>query len=232
MNKGITYIAFGKKYISEAIHSAKSVKLHNPDLSICIFTDCEIKSPYFDSITVIKPSHRRPKVDYLFQSPYEYTLYLDSDTEVLSDISQIFDVLEKFDLAAAYDHNRKRTRPSTLIPAYDAIPYTFPEFNSGVLAFRKTEETQRFFHSWQEHFYRYQEESHGLDQPSFRIALWNSNLRLHVLPFEFNVRDQKLLHRLDKTERDFLSPRIFHWHGLDRPRLFSAWRKRRKAMKA
>lgn len=231
MNKGIIYIAFGERYVSEATHSAKSVKTHNPGLSTCIFTDTAVESPHFDKVVVINPSHRRAKVDFIYQSPYEYTLYLDSDTEVLSDIGDIFEVLEKFDLAATHDDKRKGSKTSASIAAYNAIPGTFPEINGGVVAFRKNANTAQFFKSWHDHFYAYEKETRGLDQPSLRITLWNSDLRFHILPPEFNVRSRKLRHKLNEADRDLLSPRIFHWHGLERPRLFSAWRKRRKAMK-
>ena len=39
MNKGVFYIAFGDNFIKEMLISAESVKKHNPDLPIAVFSN-------------------------------------------------------------------------------------------------------------------------------------------------------------------------------------------------
>ena len=79
------------------------------------------------------------------QSPYDLTIFLDTDTVINHDITDMFDILETFDLVAAHDLARKRKKYSEAIPEYGRIPYSFSEVNTGVLAYRKSEHTKRLF---------------------------------------------------------------------------------------
>ncbi|WP_068956860.1 glycosyltransferase [Pararhizobium polonicum] len=234
--KGIIYVAFGQKYVDEALFSASSVKRHSPSLGITIFTDLPVAHAVFDSVVLIKPTHKFAKVDFIPDSPYDYTLFLDSDTEVVRDITDMFDILDRFDMAAVHDHARKSSRWSNKIPDYAAIPYGFSEFNTGVLLYRKSEKMQAFFESWRTHFYANMEGSLGQDQPSFRIAVWHSDVRMHTLPFEFNVRNESIRDKMKKrsesaADESLLKPRIFHWHGLNKKRLHHRFKAKYRAMK-
>jgi hypothetical protein len=234
--KGVVYIAFGERYVAEAAHSARSLKTFNPEIPVTLFTDTEAAHACFDEVRTISPAHRRAKVDIIYGSPYEYTLYLDSDTEILMPIDDIFEVLERFDIAAAHDHKRKGHRVSAAIKEYAEIPYAFSEINCGVLAFRKNPRTEELFETWRQVFYENQAASGGLDQPSFRVALWRSQVRPCILPPEYNVRSKKVKRKVtnlsrNEADKDLLRPRIYHWHGLQKTaRFFDALRKRRKAM--
>ena len=96
---GVIYIAYSqKKYIDEAIFSATSVKKHNPNLSITIFTDYELKNNCFDIVKKLPPNNFkfRCKQDFLKNTPYEKTLYLDTDTYVNDNIEDLFNLLPIF----------------------------------------------------------------------------------------------------------------------------------------
>ncbi len=234
-NRGVIYIAFGDLYIAEAIHSATSLKQHS-QLPATIFTDRETKAGCFDREIIISPQHKRAKIDFLSQSPYERTLYLDSDTEVTHDISDVFDLLDRFDIAAAHDHSRKSSRWSQAVPAYAAIPYAFSEYNGGVVLYRKNDLTDQFFEDWRRIFTLNKDLTHGQDQCSFRIALWQSQLSIGTLPPEFNVRNEQIRKKMKERSRgtadsSLLKHRILHWHGLDKPKLLSAFRSKYKPMK-
>ncbi|AYD01631.1 hypothetical protein [Neorhizobium sp. NCHU2750] len=233
---GIIYIAFGKRYVDEAIFSARSAKAFT-SLPICIFSDIKTGEDCFDEEIIISPEHKRAKVDFLSRSPYERTLYLDSDTEIKSDITDVFDILDRFDIAAAQDHCRKTSRWSLKIPAYAAVPYAFPEYNGGVILYRKGPALSAFLDEWRRCFYENRENTNGQDQASFRISLWNSDLKLHTLPAEFNIRNERLrLSLFDKAKEPgnetLLKPRIFHWHRLnEKPGFFSKFKNRHRPMK-
>lgn len=218
MTNGIIYIAFSPTYVAEVLHSAKTLKAVC-DLPVTLFTDIEVDSPYVDTVVRIKPGHKRAKVDFISESPYERTLYLDSDTEIQRDISDVFQILDKFDVAAVHDHCRKNHRWSG-IPEYESIPYAFPEYNGGVMLYRNNQNVHDFFDLWRSHFYKNIALTNGQDQASLRIALWEADLRLHTLPFEFNVRSQFMRNRMAKRAREpgqegLLAPRILHWHRLN-----------------
>jgi len=235
LEKGVIYIAFGKRYVDEAIFSARSIKAFT-SLPVCLFTDSSLKESCFDKVVVISPEHKRAKVDFLSHSPFDRTLYLDKDTEVKHDISDVFDLLDRFDIAAAHDHCRKSHRWASKIPAYDAIPYAFPEYNGGVILYREGPAISEFLESWRTCFYANREATNGQDQASFRVSLWNSNLRIHTLPAEFNIRNEHLRERILKMAQEpgnetLLKPRIFHWHKLDKkPNLLSRLKSRYRPM--
>ena len=111
MKRGILYIAFGERFLKELNYSVESVKKFNPNLHITVFSDKEFKSPYVDDNRVIKVSHLRPKIDYIHETPYEETLFLDTDTIIDYNIEDMFEILERYDIAACHDLARKRKNP-------------------------------------------------------------------------------------------------------------------------
>ncbi|WP_020186880.1 hypothetical protein [Methylopila sp. 73B] len=220
MTAGVVYIAFGVDYVAEAVHSARSLKQHTP-VPVTLFTDMETSDLAFDQVVRIKVAHKRAKVDFISRSPYERTLYLDSDTRVVRDVSDIFETLGRFDIAATHDLSRKSSRWAHNVPEYDAIPYSFPEYNGGVLAYRSGQRTADFLGLWRDYFYQYRDRTNGQDQASLRVALWKSEVSVHTLPVEYNVRSRANRTKIDRRARtpadeSLLKPRILHWHGLDR----------------
>ena len=234
MKKGVVYIAFGDRYVDEVLFSAATLKAVS-DLHVTLFTDRKVASRNIDSVVEIEPDHKRPKVDHLPRTPYDLTLYLDSDTQIERDVTDVFAILDRFDLAAVHDHSRKSSRWASVIPEYDAIPYAFPEYNAGVVLFRKSPRLDGFFRLWQEHFHRYRKATKGQDQASFRIALWQSELQIHTLPFEYNVRNLHIRKKMAKrakspADESLLKPRILHWHGLDQKKPLAPFLAKYKAM--
>lgn len=228
MTSGVIYIAFGDRYVAEATHSAASLK-STTNIPATLFTDFDVNNSVFENVVVVDPKHKRAKIDFISESPYDKTLYLDSDTEIARDVSDIFAVLDRFDMAATHDLSRKSSRWSKKIPEYDAIPYSFPEYNGGVIGYRRSRATEEMFSLWKEYFYRYRTVTNGQDQASFRISLWQSDVSIHTLPIEYNVRSRANRNKIDKRARtpqdeSILKPRIYHWHGLNKPGFLSKFR--------
>lgn len=216
-DKGILYIAFGDKYIRQAEQSALSLK-QVQNSHITIFCDREITSPYFDVVRKIHPVHKRAKVDFLKETPYKNTIYLDSDTKIIRSISEIFEILEKFDFVGTHDLSRKRQEWCEKIDEYENIPYGFTEINGGVIGIKKSLETDELLNLWVEKFHQYSHLTRNQDQPALRMSLWESNVRYHILPVEFNVRNEtirsKIVRRMKTKENaDLMRPRIWHFHG-------------------
>jgi len=114
-------------------------------------------------------------------SPWQHTLFLDTDTYVTTDLGHLFEMLEDgFDLLAHQlfeGHNY----------GLEGVPDAFPEFNTGVIGFRNTPDVQRFFEDWNTWYGRYVP-SITCDQRSFRKAVYLSGLRHSVLTPEYNFR--------------------------------------------
>ncbi len=211
--RGVLYIVSGQKYFKAAIQSAKSVRNHSPGLGVHIYADEEslkLVNDNYDSISsfeLIDSPHYRSKVDYLSKTPFERTLYLDSDTRVCAPIDDLFDLLDRFDIALGHAHRRYHSETTTMWKTN--IPESFPQFNGGVIAYRSTPEVFELLESWCREFH---EASFKKDQVTLRELLWFSNLRIATLPPEYNLRYRKYLKIWDKFEAQakILHFREFH----------------------
>ncbi len=145
---GVLYVATGERYVDAANESAKSLKAKNPELTTHLFGDAgPAGKSFFDSFEKIETPHRRSKVDYVGKTPFEYTLFLDADTRVVGNVSAVFGLLARYDIAAAHAHNRVST--NRLFWKAE-VPYAFPQLNTGVLAFRKTDEVMALLERWRQ----------------------------------------------------------------------------------
>lgn len=177
------YVATGQAHVEAARASAASVRRTNPGLTVVLFSDQAEAGPEFDRVLPVEEAHRRSKVDCLPRTPFAETLYLDSDTRVLEDLSDMFRLLERFDLAAAHvarAHARRYQRKGRL-----DVPRAFPQHNGGVILYRGTQAVLGFLENWRE---AYHTRGKGADQISFRDALWASEIRPTVLPPRYNAR--------------------------------------------
>lgn len=219
--KGYLYIAYGKAFTKEALLSIESLRRYT-SLPIAIYTDekalVETKNENLNINLVgeITANHLRAKVDYMDQSPFVNTVFMDSDTVVVRNCDDMFDLLERFDVAIVNDYARKRKKYSDIVPEYGEIPYAFSEANSGVIAFNSSTRTQTFLKMWKEYFYKYYQQTNGWDQISFRISLWKSNVRIHHMPFEYNVRSKENREKQRRFKHEFgedhMESRIIHIH--------------------
>ena len=104
------------------------------------FSDINIKNDLIDNIVII-PRNKvslRCKTNYMYQSPYDKTLFLDTDTYINHNLDDMFVILDKYDMALAHDFSRKRNYVAAAIPEYNALPYAFSEFNTGVFLYKKS----------------------------------------------------------------------------------------------
>jgi hypothetical protein len=207
MTDGVIYVARGGGYLELALASARSLREHAPHVLIDIFTDQAVPggSP-FDRVEPIPNSGTRDKIACMARSRFDRTLFLDCDTLVLSPLGDLFNLLDRVDLAVAHDVRRV----SALIQesGVDDVPEAFPQFNTGVLLYRMTPGVKRFLGDWAA---RYAALGVGRDQVSFRDLMWLGDLRYHVLPPEYNLRRVTML---DAWEPMDARPTILHSHRL------------------
>ena len=219
--KGYLYIAYGKAFTKEALMSIRSLRKYTK-MPIALYTDSkEISKEIQDELGInlvgeIQVNHLRAKVDYMDQSPFVKTVFLDSDTVIVRNCDDMFELLDRFDIAIVNDYARKRKKYSDIVPEYGEIPYAFSEANSGVIAFNSSTRTQTFLKMWKEYFYKYYKETNGWDQVSFRISLWKSNVKIHHMPFEYNVRSKANREKQKRYKHEFgedhMESRIIHIH--------------------
>ena len=183
-SRGFVYVATGSGYVEEAARSAHSVRRHHPDVPICLITDqaVAVGDPFTTVQAPRGPVEHKP-IDKLLalEAPYERCLFLDTDTAAFDDLTPVFALLDRFELAAHQDVNRGWNYE---LPD---VPVACPEFNTGVLAFRNEPLVHDLFRDWRRH-YELLRKTRGLinDQPSFRRAVYHSRLRIAPLPSEFH----------------------------------------------
>jgi hypothetical protein len=186
---GVIYIAIRARFVLEAKLSAESVRRFLPGVPIVLFTDQKLDNKEgFDEIIHLPEPHPQYHVNKLIamaQSPFEKTLLLDTDTYVCADISGLFTVLDRFDIAMTHDRGYIDD-----FPLGSGVPDAFVEFNQGVIAFRQCDAVKRALKealSWVEKLH-VRSGTYPYDQPPFRIALFHSDARIATLPLEYNCR--------------------------------------------
>ncbi|MCP9890283.1 hypothetical protein KBY57_04290 [Cyanobium sp. Aljojuca 7D2] len=215
---GVVLVATGVHHRALALQAARSVRRHCPGLPVVLFSDaegCQVlagqcgPTACVDDVIPLADSHRRSKVDALAHSPFTRTLYLDADTRLVADVRDVFALLDRFDIALAHAH--ARNRPATQAVWRQVLPDAFPQFNSGVIAWRRNPATQALLKAWPHH---YRQAGFRKDQVTLRELLWQSDLRIATLPPEYNIRYRKTLW-LWRHSPEEARPRILHL----RPRL-------------
>ena len=136
------------------------------------------------------------------KSPFFKTLFLDADTYVLCDLNDVFQLLDKFDIALG--HAMIREKPIKHKKVNIDVPKSFPQFNSGVFLYKKNEKTLAALEKWKKWFH---ETQIPRDQFTLREIIWESDLRVATLPPEYNVRYIKYIIMWNKYEA---KPKILH----------------------
>jgi hypothetical protein len=186
--RGFLYVATGQSYIDEAAFSAQSYKQHMGDIPIVIYTD-DVESArqhnVFDQCLELKDPEYGPSDKFygLRNTPFEESVFIDTDTWCLDQCSELFRMLDRFEFAAAH----APVRAMNFVPK--GVPRCFPELNTGVLAYKKTNEVLKLFEQWELIYQDFRARRNIIrDQLSFRKALYESNVNLSILPPEYNLR--------------------------------------------
>src|SRR5262245_52155615 len=172
----------------EALASVSAIRRFHPHLPCCIITDSHVCGLPDDVQIVLREPEdgnfpMRVKPRYLGDSPFECTLFLDTDTTVVRPIEDLFHVLKRFDIAAY------------VLPRYlRHDKYGFlPFLNSGVLLFRRCQAVNQVFKKWLELFDAQVDENRSRgsnvfipDDVYLIFAICDSAARLMPLPPSMN----------------------------------------------
>jgi len=127
------------------------------------------------------------KIQPLRRSPFNKTIFLDSDTWVSGPLDGVFKLFDKFDLLATpcfitvdYAFEAKEA-------PFSKIPEAFGYFNTGFFGFRQGEKTDAFIDQWLHNFAEHGAKFSVNDQPAFRLSLFETDTPFHVLPTSYNT---------------------------------------------
>lgn len=183
-SEGIVYIATGSEFVEEAILSVQTLRDFMPDVDVTLMTDKKVRAEQFDNvIEITDPEYGfEDQILNLERSPYQRTIYLDTDIYVDADFSELFDLVDSFDMGLAYT----TTRGSKNLKD---VPQCFPEYNSGVMVYENTDKFNSFISLWESIYFSEKDSEETMrNQPSLRKALYDTDLRLATLPPEYNCR--------------------------------------------
>jgi len=181
---GFCYVANTSRYLAEAKLSIQSLKRQIPSAKVCVIAPRDLWDghPEVDDWCEPRLTDRTPIVkNDATLAPYDRVAFVDTDTRITGDLSDVFGVLDAFHLALAHEPTRGWD--------YETVAArSFCELNTGFIVFRNDPVMREFFDLWMAE-YRIGQEKQGLvnDQPAFRAALWKSqHIRLATLPSEYH----------------------------------------------
>lgn len=183
-SRGVVHVAYGQRYLDEAESSARSVRATNPGLKLALITNRPPETTgVWDEVLIVPENEAggsSVKLE-MHRAPWERCLFLDTDTIVAASLDPVFALLDRFDFAGVQHSGGHHYE----LPG---LPVSFPEFNSGVLAWRRNERVAAFFARWRELYRQFHDPtSRTWDQKSLRLALYESDLRLAALPHGYNL---------------------------------------------
>lgn len=195
INKGAVYIAFGQLYLAMALFSVRTLRARNRDLPVMIITNVPVDFSNFDFLSnardILKiidldeEFNRQIKTNLYSYVPFDYAVYIDADTYVVGDLSNCWKFLDYFDVALKLNakKQKKAGKGDQLILGNSAYVRDLPHFNSGVIFFKKSCESKRFFSHW---FKAFSKGNIPYDQVSLVEALFESNVRILPLTEDWN----------------------------------------------
>ena len=200
-NRGVIYCATSQiVYLESALISAIALRQLNPELPITLVCDQLLTAllPLDKYGITLLPVALSPKSDTFRSrdlktrlaniSPYPETLYLDADILPIRPLTQIWDYLDKGDMAMVLDrqptiehcdHIASCEKTYTL----NLLPPQTPQYNSGVMLWRQCEATQTLFTQWQQEWRRFQRH----DQLALVRAIAKSQTPIVHLPRHYNL---------------------------------------------
>jgi len=198
---GVYYVAFGDQARECAVRAIASFKRYMPGIPVALVSDTPLNAGediyiyHSDDPAVNDIGGRGAKTRIYDLAPpdWEFVLYLDADTEVVADISFLFQLLEDGWSAvfcinpARYVLAGEMRRPDNEGECNETLSIMgsgeLIQLNGGVFAFRRTEHTAAFFRAWHEQWQRYG----ARDQAALDRVLYTSPIRVYVLGNEWNT---------------------------------------------
>jgi hypothetical protein len=216
---GCLYVAFGRPYLIQALNSIRTLRERSPGVAVCVlsnvlrepptaFSDWNPSTDHWLYIDAADKDNRLYKTDLPRYTPFEKSLYIDSDTEILGDLTPSFEMLDYWDVAftlksEGYAPDRGKGQQ----PVLDGRRKVFelPHWNGGVFFFASNPRVVEFFALWNRY---YRERDLPWDQVPLVDALFRSQCRLLSLDGRWNAGHDWCSDRSDQQR--FILHYTFH----------------------
>ena len=175
-------------------NSLSSLSVSNPSVPFHVVSDRALTVPFSWVPSLTRKSYRHIKTSLFHFTPYDLTMFLDTDTVIAESIN-IRDILGNADLAVSLDADPKVGRGvgvflrhpglTTVEEAEETLATCgpdFPFYNSGVMIWRQSKKMEFFFDRWNAEWRKYERG----DQLALARTLCGMNLTIKRLPKRFN----------------------------------------------
>lgn len=186
---GIVYMAFGNRAKNEVMKSMASLRKIGLKIPVCVVGNVAVPGTQFikwDGESPFEPTRRRNfqflagrlKPLLYNVTPYDYTMYIDADTEFIGNIMPGFELLKENDIVVTEEmgtignlYNKANAGWEINIIERDFTIHFIGDkpdtkfINSGVLFFKKSSLTREVFKMWYSEWMRYEQ--------------WDEQLALH-----------------------------------------------------
>jgi len=193
----IFYVAYGKPALDCVQRAIISAKKFLPDIPVVLVSN---KSGFGEDIhiyhddTDIGARSVKTQIYNLCPKEFEYILYLDADTEIVSsDVMCFFEFLQDgwetiFCInPVQYVLTREMRRPDNQEEIDELFEFhgtdEMLQLNGGVFAFRRNNRTEKLFNTWFTEWNKYG----ARDQAALDRAYYNNPVKLYVLGNEWNT---------------------------------------------
>jgi len=191
--RGVLYVAYGEKARAQAQESMRSLRKFS-DLPVAVISDEALEGA--DHMILhgeVDRGARAQKTRMYSLSPFKETLFLDADTELVSDPAFGFELLGYVDVVMGQDSSRKLSDVKwphldqhELQKTREEIGVDVLYFNSGAIFFRRNEGTRRMFQAWSREWERYGKH----DQMALVRAIHKNPVRIAPMRPPFNTHQQ------------------------------------------
>ena len=194
-SKGVVYIAFGDLYLAMALFSIRTLRRKNGTLPVMIITNLHVNLTMFDFwseardivkiVDIDTKQNRNIKTDLYKYVPFDCTAYIDADTYIVNDLNNAWKFLNYFDIALKLNPTKQKKpgKGDQLVLDSNTYVRDLPHFNSGVIFFRKSDNTKNFFTLWHRSFCK---GDTPFDQVSLIDASFKSDVRILPLTADWN----------------------------------------------
>jgi hypothetical protein len=174
---GIIYMAFGEKAALGVEASVRTLRRLGFQIPVTVVGSSKVRNADFIEWNGQSPFDADQKKNFQFRagrvkpflydySPYDYSLYIDADTEFMRDITPGFLMLDQHDIAIAEEMNPISKLYNKPLAGWEvnieerdytlqAIGHDEKFLNSGVLFFRKSAAAEEVFKRWQAEWPRF-----------------------------------------------------------------------------
>ena len=199
------------------IRSLESLKRHMSDIPTILFTNIDSvdwKSQGFDEVVhkYDPPDVWTYKYECLLETPFARTIHMDCDTYVCSPFYEVFTMLDGVNFAAPLSPWYTRRMPYS-------VPMSFPELAGGFIAYNYNDKVKELLEYTK---VLVTKRRWGSDEPYLRKALYETDVKFSVLPWEYNcvfllpgfvISNVRILHGKGSKETVELLEKSMGEHG-------------------